>query len=161
MAATLTAFYLYVPPHVPHTTAPPPAPPLVTPTPRPQVEHPVTEMISGLDLVEWQLRVAAGEPLPLSQPELALSGHAIEARIYAERPAANFFPASGTLLHLHTPADTGETVAPPSVRASAAGAATRVDTGFVQGDDVSVFYDPMIAKLIVRNGPDTLAHAHP
>mmetsp|Transcript_79714 Transcript_79714/g.110342 ORF Transcript_79714/g.110342 Transcript_79714/m.110342 type:complete len:476 (+) Transcript_79714:864-2291(+) len=122
----------------------------------PQVEHPVTEMISGLDLVEWQLRVAAGEPLPLTQADLTLAGHSIEARIYAERPAANFFPASGTLLHLRTPAAVGQTTAPPDIRSSAAGVAVRVDTGFVQGDDVSVFYDPMIAKLIVR-GPDRVS----
>mmetsp|Transcript_33762 Transcript_33762/g.100160 ORF Transcript_33762/g.100160 Transcript_33762/m.100160 type:complete len:631 (-) Transcript_33762:468-2360(-) len=121
-----------------------------------QVEHPVTEMITGLDLVEWQLRVAAGEPLPLSQPELSLSGHSIEARIYAERPAANFFPASGTLRHLATPPEEGVTVAPAEVRASTDGLATRVDMGFVRGDDVSVFYDPMVAKLIVR-GPDRAA----
>ena len=119
----------------------------------PQVEHPVTEMISGLDLVEWQLRVAAGEPLPLTQADLTPAGHSIEARIYAERPAANFFPASGTLLHLRTPAAVGQTTAPPDIRSSAAGVAVRVDTGFVQGDDVSVFYDPMIAKLIVRTTP--------
>jgi 3-methylcrotonyl-CoA carboxylase alpha subunit len=111
-------------------------------------------MITGLDLVEWQLRVAAGELLPLTQHQLSLSGHAIEARIYAERPSANFFPASGTLLHLQTPEEAGETVAPPAVRALSAGVATRVDTGFVQGDDVSVFYDPMIAKLIVRHNPE-------
>ena len=67
-------------------------------------------------MVEWQLRVAAGEPLPLSQPELSLSGHSIEARIYAERPAANFFPASGTLRHLATPPEEGVTVAPAEVR---------------------------------------------
>jgi len=121
-----------------------------------QVEHPVTEMITGLDLVEWQLRVAAGEPLPLSQPELSLSGHSIEARIYAERPGANFFPASGTLRHLATPPEEGVTVAPAEVRASTDGLATRVDMGFVRGDDVSVFYDPMVAKLIVR-GPDRAA----
>src|SRR5207244_8084800 len=71
-----------------------------------QVEHPVTEMITGLDLVEWQLRVAAGEKLPLAQEELSFSGHAIEARIYAEDPERDFLPATGKLLHLAFPAET-------------------------------------------------------
>ncbi|MDD2853232.1 MAG: acetyl/propionyl/methylcrotonyl-CoA carboxylase subunit alpha [Desulfuromonadaceae bacterium] len=99
-----------------------------------QVEHPVTEMISGLDLVEWQLRVAAGEALPLSQDQFAINGHAIEARIYAEDPARDFLPSIGTLRYLRTPLETTH---------------VRIDSGVCQGDDVSIHYDPMIAKLIV------------
>ena len=99
-----------------------------------QVEHPVTEMITGRDLVEWQLRVAAGEDLPCAQDELAISGHAIEARIYAEDPANGFLPASGVLNWLEPPAEDEH---------------VRVDTGVSQGDEVSVHYDPMIAKLVV------------
>ncbi|XP_074860537.1 methylcrotonoyl-CoA carboxylase subunit alpha, mitochondrial isoform X4 [Carettochelys insculpta] len=99
-----------------------------------QVEHPVTEMITGTDLVEWQLRVAAGEKIPLMQEEIALRGHAFEARIYAEDPNNNFMPGAGPLLHLSTP--------PPD-------SFTRIETGVRQGDEVSVHYDPMIAKLVV------------
>ena len=99
-----------------------------------QVEHPVTEMITGLDLVEWQLRVAAGEPLPLNQEQLSIHGHALEARIYAEDPAKGFLPATGRLVHL----------APPEESAH-----VRVDTGVEEGDAISPHYDPMIAKLIV------------
>jgi 3-methylcrotonyl-CoA carboxylase alpha subunit len=99
-----------------------------------QVEHPVTEMITGQDLVEWQLRVAAGETLPVTQDELALNGHAFEARIYAEDPDNDFLPVTGTLSFLQPP-ETSDHV--------------RVDTGVLQGDEVSVYYDPMIAKLIV------------
>lgn len=99
-----------------------------------QVEHPVTEMISGQDLVEWQLRVAAGEILPLTQDQLVLTGHAFEARVYAEDPANDFLPVTGHLTFLQAPEDSEH---------------VRVDTGVRQGDDVSVFYDPMIAKLIV------------
>ena len=141
----------------------------------------MTEMVSGIDLVEWQLRVAAGEPLPLTQPQLTLSGHAFEARVYAERPEAGFLPGSGTVYHLRTPATMGDTYVGPATRASAAGHAVRLDTAIVEGDEVpsplprsardppeisprsptvasdrpstaqvSVFYDPMIAKLIVR-----------
>ena len=98
-----------------------------------QVEHPVTEMITGQDLVEWQLRVAAGEPLPLAQEELSISGHAVEARIYAENPAKKFFPSSGPLLRLRQPDE---------------GPHLRVDSGVREGDEVSIYYDPMIAKLI-------------
>src|SRR5439155_13370203 len=101
-----------------------------------QVEHPVTEAVTGLDLVEWQLRVAAGEPLPLRQEEIALAGHAIEVRLYAENPARGFLPATGTLHGLHLSQD-----------ASASGG-VRVDTGVRQGDAVTQFYDPMIAKII-------------
>ncbi len=103
-----------------------------------QVEHPVTEMVTGVDLVEWQLRVAAGERLPLAQDEIALSGHAFEARLYAEDPARDFLPATGTLHHLAFPA------------AAPAGASLRVETGVRQGDAISPFYDPMIAKLVVH-----------
>ena len=115
-----------------------------------QVEHPITEMVTGIDLVEWQLRVAAGEPLPLAQDELTLSGHAFEARIYAERPEAGFLPGSGNMDHLRTPRAYGDTYVPAHVRGTAAGHAVRLDTGVVEGDEISVFYDPMIAKLIVR-----------
>jgi 3-methylcrotonyl-CoA carboxylase alpha subunit len=99
-----------------------------------QVEHPVTEMITGLDLVEWQLRVAAGERLPLAQDEIAIRGHSIEARIYAEDPQRDYLPSIGTLVHLRSPVETPE---------------VRVDTGVRQGDAITPFYDPMIAKLIV------------
>jgi 3-methylcrotonyl-CoA carboxylase alpha subunit len=99
-----------------------------------QVEHPVTEMITGQDLVQWQLKVAAGEALPCSQEQLAISGHAIEARIYAEDPARDFLPSIGDLRHLRTPCESAH---------------VRIDTGVRQGDSVSIHYDPMIAKLIV------------
>ncbi len=99
-----------------------------------QVEHPVTEMITGQDLVEWQLRVASGEPLPLRQDQLDIRGHALEARIYAENPEHEFLPSTGRLLHLARPAE--------SVN-------VRVDTGVEQGDEITPYYDPMIAKLIV------------
>ncbi|NRP59401.1 acetyl/propionyl/methylcrotonyl-CoA carboxylase subunit alpha [Marinobacterium sp. xm-d-564] len=99
-----------------------------------QVEHPVTEMITGLDLVEWQLRIASGEALPLAQSELTIKGHALEARIYAEDPENDFLPATGTLNYLRTPVESNH---------------VRVDTGVVEGDEVSIYYDPMIAKLIV------------
>ncbi len=104
-----------------------------------QVEHPVTEAITGLDLVEWQLRVAAGEPLPLQQEQLRMSGHAIEARICAENPDKQFLPATG---HLHT------YVMPPCQEFSLG--AVRVDSGVRQGDVISPFYDSMVAKLIVH-----------
>jgi len=99
-----------------------------------QVEHPVTEMISGQDLVEWQLRVAAGETLPKTQDQLVLNGHAFEARIYAEDANNDFLPATGKLSLLQTPFESEH---------------VRIDTGVRQGDEVSVYYDPMIAKLIV------------
>ncbi|MDZ5459020.1 acetyl/propionyl/methylcrotonyl-CoA carboxylase subunit alpha [Azohydromonas lata] len=99
-----------------------------------QVEHPVTEMITGLDLVEWQLRVASGEPLPLTQEQLSIDGHALEARIYAEDPDKGFLPSTGKLLHLAPPPESGH---------------VRVDSGVEQGDEITPHYDPMIAKLIV------------
>jgi 3-methylcrotonyl-CoA carboxylase alpha subunit len=99
-----------------------------------QVEHPVTEMITGTDLVEWQLRVAAGAPLPLQQDQLTIHGHAIEARLYAEDADRGFLPSIGTLRHLRLPEPS------PHVR---------VDTGVEQGDAITPYYDPMIAKLIV------------
>ncbi|NVM76929.1 3-methylcrotonyl-CoA carboxylase alpha subunit [Duganella sp. SG902] len=110
-----------------------------------QVEHPVTEMITGTDLVEWQLRVAAGEPLPKQQHELAINGHAIEARIYAENPEKGFLPSIGTLRHLGTP----DAVAFELGGAGVTPAAVRIDSGVREGDAISPFYDPMIAKLIV------------
>jgi len=101
-----------------------------------QVEHPVTEMTTGLDLVEWQLQVAAGAPLPLAQDEVPQQGHAIEVRLYAEDPEAGFLPGSGKLERLRLPA--------PSAH-------VRIDSGVVEGDTVTIFYDPMIAKLIVHD----------
>jgi 3-methylcrotonyl-CoA carboxylase alpha subunit len=106
-----------------------------------QVEHPVTEMITGFDLVEWQLRVAAGEPLPVTQSAITLSGHAIEARIYAEDPSRDFAPSVGRLDLFRTPAGTDS---------------VRVDTGFATGDTISVHYDAMLAKLICH-GPTRAA----
>lgn len=100
-----------------------------------QVEHPVTEMITGYDLVEWQLRIAAGEPLPATQEDVPLNGHAFEARIYAEDPARDFAPSTGRLAQFRLPEAT---------------AGVRVDTGFIAGDTVPVHYDPMLAKLIVH-----------
>jgi len=98
-----------------------------------QVEHPVTEAITGLDLVEWQLRVASGEPLPLTQDRIRIDGHAVEARLYAENPATGFLPSTGPLTHFHLPT-----------------AMVRTDAAVEQGGEVSAFYDPMIAKLIAH-----------
>ena len=98
-------------------------------------------MVTGLDLVEWQLRVAAGEPLPLAQQQITLSGHAIEARLYAEDPERGFLPSTGTLAHLRLPASSE---------------AIRIETGVTAGDRVSPFYDPMLAKIIAW-GPDRAA----
>ena len=111
-----------------------------------QVEHPVTEAITGLDLVEWQLRVASGETLPLQQADLRIQGHAIEARICAENPDNQFLPATGTLQVYRKPAHT----AFERSDADGAGAAVRVDDGVREGDAISPFYDSMIAKLIVH-----------
>ena len=101
-----------------------------------QVEHPVTEMITGLDLVEWQFRIAAGEGLPLAQDAIQASGHAIEARLYAEDPAHGFLPASGRIENLKWPAETD---------------GVSIDTGVRASDEVSINYDPMIAKLAARS----------
>ncbi|MBP6019651.1 MAG: acetyl/propionyl/methylcrotonyl-CoA carboxylase subunit alpha [Burkholderiaceae bacterium] len=104
-----------------------------------QVEHPVTEMITGHDLVEWQLRVAAGQALPVTQEELSFSGHAIEARVYAENPDKGFLPSIGTLSTLNFPD-----------HVAFQNGDVRIDGGVQQGDTISPYYDPMIAKLIVR-----------
>ena len=118
-----------------------------------QVEHPVTEAITGLDLVEWQLRVASGEPLPRQQHELRMHGHAIEARICAENPDNQFLPATGTLGIYRKPAHVGF----ERVSAHDAGAVVRIDDGVREGDAISPFYDSMVAKLIVHG--DTRAQA--
>jgi len=102
-----------------------------------QVEHPVTEMITGVDLVEWQIRVASGQPLPLEQSEIRISGHAFEARVYAEDPEAGFLPSTGRLDLFRPNGD----------------ADVRIDTGVSEGDDISPYYDPMIAKVIAH-APD-------
>ena len=103
-----------------------------------QVEHPVTEMVTGTDLVEWQLRVAAGEPLPAAQSELSIEGHAVEARVYAEDPGHGFLPATGVLVHVETPKESTH---------------LRIDRGVRQGDTITPHYDPMIAK-VVAHGAD-------
>ena len=100
-----------------------------------QVEHPVTEMVTGTDLVEWQLRIAAGEPLPVGQADLSIAGHAVEARVYAEDPERGFLPSTGTLAHMS---------APPESRH------VRIDRGVREGDAVTPHYDPMIAKVIAH-----------
>src|SRR5690606_11787505 len=107
-----------------------------------QVEHPVTEMITGQDLVEWQLRVAYGEPLPCAQNELQIKGHAFEARIYAEAPEQDFLPNAGLIEYLRPPVENRH---------------VRLDTGIQTGDEVGVYYDPMIAKLIVWDEDRTRA----
>ncbi|MDC9509197.1 acetyl/propionyl/methylcrotonyl-CoA carboxylase subunit alpha [Pseudoalteromonas sp. Angola-4] len=101
-----------------------------------QVEHPVTEMVTGVDLVNWQINIAAGQTLPLTQSDIQLQGHSFEARIYAEDPSNDFIPCSGTIESLNTPLNS-EFV--------------RIDTGIAQGDEISPYYDPMIAKLIVHD----------
>jgi len=107
-----------------------------------QVEHPVTEAVTGLDLVEWQLRVAAGQALPFAQDDLSMTGHAVEARIYAEDPARDFLPATGRLTHLRLP---------PAARFVPGD--LRLDAGVAEGDEVTPHYDPMIGKLIAH-APD-------
>ena len=97
-----------------------------------QVEHPITEQVSGLDLVQWQIRVAEGEPLSIAQAEIGQRGHAIECRLYAEDPANGFLPATGPLLRFIQPKGPG----------------IRVDTGVTSGDEISIHYDPLIAKVI-------------
>ena len=111
-----------------------------------QVEHPVTEAITGLDLVEWQLRVASGEPLPLQQSEIRMTGHAIEARICAETPDNNFLPATGTLQVYRKP----QASSFERTSMSDTGVAVRIDDGVREGDTISPFYDSMVAKLIVH-----------
>ena len=113
-----------------------------------QVEHPVSEAITGLDLVEWQLRIAAGEPLGFTQADLAIDGWAIEARLYAEDVPKGFLPATGVLEHLVFPAAAEFRVAE-----------SRVDSGVLAGDAISLWYDPMIAKLIAH-GPDRATALH-
>ena len=110
-----------------------------------QVEHPVTELVTGLDLVELMIRVAAGEKLPLKQKDVALTGWAMEARIYAEDPFRNFLPSIGRLVRCQPPAESAH---------------VRVDTGVEEGSEVSMFYDPMIAKLITRGNTRDEAIAH-
>jgi 3-methylcrotonyl-CoA carboxylase alpha subunit len=105
-----------------------------------QVEHPVTEEVTGQDLVEWQLRVASGEPLPKTQDELSINGHAIEARLYAEDPAKGFLPSVGILAHFDLPHAGPENAALISH--------ARIETSVEEGDVISTFYDPMIAKLV-------------
>ncbi|RZC41029.1 methylcrotonoyl-CoA carboxylase subunit alpha, mitochondrial, partial [Asbolus verrucosus] len=108
-----------------------------------QVEHPITEMITGTDLVEWQIKIARGEPLPSTQDQIVKNGHAFEARIYAEDPSGGFLPGAGILSHLSAPPARDD---------------VRIETGVREGDEVSVHYDPMIAKLVVwgKNRPEAL-----
>ncbi|KAL1497064.1 hypothetical protein ABEB36_008088 [Hypothenemus hampei] len=112
-----------------------------------QVEHPITEMITGVDLVEWQIKIASGEELPLKQEQIPLKGHSFEARVYAENPSEGFLPGAGQLDYLN----------PPQVAED-----VRVETGVRQGDEVSVHYDPMIAKLVVwgKNRKEAITKLH-
>ncbi|HCX87740.1 MAG TPA: acetyl/propionyl-CoA carboxylase subunit alpha, partial [Gammaproteobacteria bacterium] len=103
-----------------------------------QVEHPVTELITGVDLVEWMLRIAAGEKLTLTQQEVGISGWALESRVYAEDPYRGFLPSSGRILRFRPPDDVQ---------------GVRVDTGICEGGEVSLHYDPMVAKLVTHD-PD-------
>ena len=121
-----------------------------------QVEHPVTELITGLDLVEWQLRIAAGEKIPLNQDEVRLTGHAIEARIYAENPDSGFLPSYGTLQCLVFP-DLFQKNNKDNDGTSQSWSSIRIDTGVQVGGEISIHYDPMIAKLIVHS--DSRIHA--
>ena len=114
-----------------------------------QVEHPVTEAITGVDLVEWQLRVASGEPLPLRQDQIRIQGHAMEARLYAENPATGFLPSIGPLDHFRL----------PTPQTGVYGDGVRIDSGVEQGGEISPFYDPMIAKIIVHAETRTAAAA--
>jgi len=114
-----------------------------------QVEHPVTEMITGLDLVEWQLRIAVGEKLPLSQKDVNQNGHAIETRIYAENPETGFLPSIGTLQRLAFP-DTFQKLQKTEDDASHSCSSIRIDSGVEQGGEISIHYDPLIAKLVVH-----------
>ncbi|MBG0831029.1 ATP-grasp domain-containing protein [Planomonospora sp. ID67723] len=119
-----------------------------------QVEHPVTEMVTGLDLVELQLRVAAGEPLPLTQDEVRLRGHAVEARVYAEDPSRGFLPTGGRVLALHEPGTPGASGAPgPGESGAPPSGAVRVDSSLAVGGTVGSDYDPMLSKVIAW-GPD-------
>lgn len=141
-----------------------------------QVEHPITEMVTGLDLVEWQLEVAAGNPLPLHQSSILLVGHAFEARIYAENPRNNFLPDSGPLLYLSTPTPThvfapafspipqstatslsSDLVPSLTSHATLIHPSLRIEQGFTQGSEIGVFYDPMIAKVVVHGKDRTEA----
>ena len=116
-----------------------------------QVEHPVTEMITNVDLVEWQIRVAAGEKLPLTQNDLSIKGHAFEVRIYAEDPSQDFIPQIGKLTHFHADQHNDNMDETTSLR---------IDTGVEQGDSVTIFYDPMIAKIITygKDRIEALSH---
>ncbi|MEO7031762.1 MAG: acetyl/propionyl/methylcrotonyl-CoA carboxylase subunit alpha [Herbaspirillum sp.] len=125
-----------------------------------QVEHPVTEMITGTDLVEWQLRVAAGQALPLRQEQLQIHGHALEARIYAENPEKGFLPSIGTLTYLRTPTAVEFTTVASDGAQSKQSKLVRIDSGVREGDVISPFYDPMIAKLIVWGVDRDAALAH-
>lgn len=125
-----------------------------------QVEHPITEMITGTDLVEWQLRVAQGEPLPKQQSDIRISGHAFEARIYAESPEDNFLPQTGRLDYVQLPGQLGQSAADQPGDSSKT--IVRLDTGVSMGDTISPYYDPMIAKLIVwdENRAEALRKLH-
>ncbi len=114
-----------------------------------QVEHPVTEMVTGIDLVEWQVRIAAGEELTVAQDDLALTGHAVEARIYAELPEQNFLPSTGTVQLLRElPGPAQRPGAPARIEVETSGGRIRVDSALVEGLELSANYDPMIAKVI-------------
>ena len=118
-----------------------------------QVEHPVTEMVCGLDIVEWMIRIAAGEPLGFGQDDVRLDGWAIEARVYAEDPVRNFLPSIGRLVRYREPAGSAATGAATGIEAQPgvpAAARLRIDSGVVEGSEISVYYDPMIAKVIAH-----------